>query len=49
MSNHNPAVDRWLENYDNPNRELGSKIRDFILSVDPGLTEALKWQAPTFI
>ena len=49
MSNRNPDVDRWLENYDNPQRELVSKIRDFILSVDPGLTEAVKWQAPTFI
>jgi uncharacterized protein YdhG (YjbR/CyaY superfamily) len=49
MSNRNPDVDRWLENYDNPQRELVSKIRDFILSVDPGLTESVKWQAPTFI
>jgi hypothetical protein len=49
MSNSNPDVDSWLENYDNPQRELVSRIRDFILSVDPGLTEAVKWQAPTFI
>jgi hypothetical protein len=28
MSNRNPDVDRWLENYDNPQRELVSKIRD---------------------
>lgn len=49
MGNRNPDVDRWLENYDNPNRGLVSKIRDFVLSVDPAVTEAIKWQAPTFI
>lgn len=49
MSNRNPDVDRWLAKYDNPNRELVSKIRDCILAVDPLLTEAIKWQAPTFI
>lgn len=49
MSNHNPEVDRWLAGYDNPNRELVGRIRDFILDVNPGLAEAIKWQAPTFM
>jgi hypothetical protein len=42
MSNRNPDVDSWLENYDKPQRELASKIRDFILSVDPALTASLQ-------
>jgi hypothetical protein len=49
MSNRNPAVDEWLQKYENPQRELVSKVRDFILDVDPAVTEAIKWQAPTFI
>ena len=49
MSNRNPDVDAWLEKYENPQRELVEKIRDFILSIDPALTESIKWQAPTFM
>lgn len=49
MDNRNPEVDEWLQRYDNPQRELVAKVREFILSVDPVVTEAIKWQAPTFI
>ncbi len=49
MGNTNPAVDTWFENYVNPQRELVAKVRAFILSLDPEITEAIKWQAPTFI
>lgn len=49
MGNRNPEVDAWLQQYDNPQRELVAKIREFVLSVDPGLMEAIKWQAPTFM
>ena len=49
MGNTNPAVDAWFANYENPQRELVEKVRDFILSLDPRITEAIKWQAPTFI
>lgn len=49
MSNRNPEVDDWLRRYDNPQRELVAKVREFVLSVDPAVTEAVKWQAPTFI
>ena len=49
MGNTNPAVDTWFANYENPQRELVAKVRDFILSLDPVITEAIKWQAPTFI
>lgn len=49
MGNRNPEVDTWLQQYDNPHRELLGQIREFILSVDPRLSEAIKWQAPTSI
>ncbi len=49
MENRNPDVDAWLDKYDNPQRQLVSDVRAFILSVDPGISEAIKWQAPTFM
>lgn len=49
MENRNPEVDQWREQYDNPQRELVAKIRAFILGCDPAVTEAVKWQAPTFM
>ncbi|UVJ39097.1 DUF1801 domain-containing protein [Arthrobacter sp. CJ23] len=49
MSNRNPEVDSWLQAYENPHRELVARIREFILDVDPRVSEAVKWQAPTFI
>lgn len=48
-TNRNPAVDDWFKNYDNPQRELVATVREFILAIDPALTEAIKWQAPTFM
>ncbi|GAA1964051.1 DUF1801 domain-containing protein [Microbacterium deminutum] len=49
MGNRNPDVDAWFATYENPQRELVAKVREFVLSVDPRVTEAIKWQAPTFI
>lgn len=49
MSNRNPEVDNWLANYANPQRDLVARIREFIMEVSPELSEAVKWQAPTFI
>ena len=45
----NPDVDAWLEAYDNPMKPVVVAIRDLILAADPRVTEAIKWQAPTFI
>lgn len=45
----NPDVDAWFESYENPQRELVAKVREFVLSVDPRVIEAIKWQARTFI
>ena len=49
MGNRNPEVDAWLVGYDNPQKPLVAAIRDVILDVDPRVTEAVKWQAPTFM
>ena len=49
MSNRNPDVDAWLDAYDNPQRALVAKVREVVLGADPEVTEAIKWQAPTFI
>ena len=48
-ANRNPDVDAWFERYDNPQKELVQAVRDVVLDTDPRVTEAIKWQAPTFI
>lgn len=44
-----PDVDAWLDAYDNPMKPVVAAIRDMILGADDRVTEAIKWQAPTFI
>lgn len=45
----NPDVDAWLDAYDNPMKPIVTVMRAVILKADPRVTEAIKWQAPTFI
>ncbi len=45
----NPAVDAWFETYDNPQADLVQQVRTAILDASPDVTEAVKWQAPTFV
>jgi hypothetical protein len=47
--NRSPDVDAWFERYDNPQKELVQAVRDVVLGADDRVTEAIKWQAPTFI
>ncbi|WP_109508906.1 DUF1801 domain-containing protein [Nocardioides speluncae] len=47
--NRNPDVDAWLAAYDNPQKELVQAVRETILGADERVTEAIKWQAPTFM
>ena len=47
--NKNPEVDAWLAAYDNPMKPVVAAVREAILAADPRVTEAIKWQAPTFI
>ena len=48
MGTRNPAVDAWFETYDNPQSDLVQQVRTAILDASPDVTEAIKWQAPTF-
>ena len=47
--NRNPAVDAWFETYVNPQADLVQQVRSLVLAVSPDVTEAIKWQAPTFM
>ncbi|HEV7195096.1 MAG TPA: DUF1801 domain-containing protein [Pedococcus sp.] len=47
--NRNPAVDAWFETYTNPQAALVQQVRSLVLAVSPKVTEAIKWQAPTFL
>ena len=47
--NRNKDVDDWLKAYDNPMKPVVSAIRDLALETDSRITEAIKWQAPTFV
>ena len=49
MGTRNPEVDAWFERYTNPQRELVQAVRAAVLDADDRITEAIKWQAPTFI
>jgi hypothetical protein len=49
VANRNPDVDAWFDRYDNPQKELVQAVREVILDTDERVTEAIKWQAPTFM
>jgi hypothetical protein len=49
MGTRNPAVDAWFDAYENPQAHLVQQVRSAILDASPEVTEAIKWQAPTFI
>jgi hypothetical protein len=48
VGTRSPAVDAWFETYDNPQAELVQLVRMAILDASPEVSEAIKWQAPTF-
>ncbi len=45
----NPDVDAWFERYDNPQKSLVLAVREVVLGADDRVSEAIKWQAPTFM
>ncbi len=47
--NKNAEVDAWLDAYDNPMKDVVAAVREVILQADARVTEAIKWQAPTFV
>ena len=47
--NKNPKVDAYMQELDNPLKDVWEQIRDIVLGVDPQVEEDIKWGAPTFI
>jgi len=47
--NRDSVVDAWFEKYDNPQKDLVQAVRQVILDTDTRVSEAIKWQAPTFM
>jgi hypothetical protein len=45
--NQSKAVIAWLESYDNPMKEVVSRVRDTILHADARIKESMKGRAPT--
>src|SRR3954453_20769207 len=49
MDNRDPAVEKWFETYENPQKALVQAVRQVILNVEPRISETIKWKAPTFM
>jgi hypothetical protein len=49
VGTRSPAVDAWFETYHNPQAGLVQLVRTAILDASPEVSEAIKWQAPTFV
>jgi hypothetical protein len=47
--NKNQTVDTYMQELDNPLKDIWEQIRDIVLGVDPKMEEDIKWGAPTFI
>jgi hypothetical protein len=47
--NKNPKVDAYMQDLDNPLKEIWESIRTIVLETDPKMEEDIKWGAPTFI
>jgi Domain of unknown function (DU1801) len=43
-----PSVEQFLESLVHPFKPDIQRLRKLILSVDPGISEAVKWNAPSF-
>jgi hypothetical protein len=48
MTSPNDKVDRLMANLDHPHKDAVEYLRAAILAVDPGITEQVKWNAPSF-
>jgi hypothetical protein len=48
MPNRSPEVDRFLAELDHPLRDGVAQLRTAILGCRAGITEHIKWRAPTF-
>ena len=48
MPKAKPTVDQFLANVDHSRKAEIEAIRALILGIDPGITEQIKWNAPSF-
>ncbi|WP_221411620.1 DUF1801 domain-containing protein [Arthrobacter crusticola] len=48
MENQSPAVTAFMRDLHHPFKEVIGVLRSEILSLDPGITEQIKWKAPSF-
>ncbi|MHA7264437.1 DUF1801 domain-containing protein [Arthrobacter sp. TMN-37] len=48
MENRSPAVTAFLRDLDHPFKEVVEALRLDVLTLDPGITEQIKWKAPSF-
>jgi hypothetical protein len=48
MGAHNPDVDAWFSQYDNPMKAAVQRTREILLDADRRLDETIKWSTPTF-
>ena len=48
MPNRSPEVDEFLRELSHPLQEGVAEVRDAILASDDGITEHIKWKAPSF-
>ena len=45
----NNKVDAYMQELENPLKDIWEQIRDIVLGVDPRIEEDIKWSAPTFV
>ncbi|MEU9897228.1 DUF1801 domain-containing protein [Streptomyces phaeochromogenes] len=49
MTNKNVEVDQFMAALDHPQKETIEYLRAAVLGSDPGITEHVKWKAPSFL
>jgi hypothetical protein len=47
--NKNPQVDEYMQELDNPLKDVWKETHEIVLGVDPKMEEDIKWKSPTFI
>lgn len=47
--NENPEVSAWLDKLEHPLKDVIVAVRSAFLEADERITEAIKWQSPTFM
>jgi hypothetical protein len=48
MPNRSPEVDRFMKGLNHPLKEVIERLRSAILGSNDGITEHIKWKAPSF-